>query len=114
MKVRLTMDLFDAIEHRHSCRAFSAQDVEAAKIDRILAALRLAPSAGDLQAFTVVLVREEERRSQLAEAAYGQDFIAQAPVVLAFLADERRSEAKYHARARADALRPARAWCAGL
>ena len=92
------MDFFDVIERRHSCRAFAARDVEQAKLNRILAALRLAPSAGDLQAFTIVLVREREMRSRLAEAAHGQDFIATAPIVLAFLADEHRSEAKYHSR----------------
>lgn len=92
------MDLFQVIERRHSCRAFEARDVEPDKIERILGAVRLAPSAGDLQAFTVVIVSENERRSQLAKAAHGQDFVAQAPVVLAFLADERRSEAKYDER----------------
>lgn len=88
------MDFFAVVEHRHSCRAFEIRDVEPNKLDRILGAARLAPSAGDLQAFMVVAVRENGRRSEFAEAAYGQDFIAQAPVVLAFLADERRGEAK--------------------
>jgi nitroreductase len=92
------MDLFQVIERRHSCRAFEARDVEPDKIERILGAVRLAPSAGGLQAFTIVTVREKWGRSQLADAAYGQDFVAQAPIVLAFLADERRSEAKYHER----------------
>lgn len=92
------MDLFQVIERRHSCRAFEAGDVGSDMLDRIFGAVRLAPSAGDLQAFTIVTVREQGRRLQLAEAAYGQDFVAQAPIMLAFLADERRSEAKYHER----------------
>jgi nitroreductase len=92
------MDFFDVIERRHSCRKFAAADAEPAKIDRILAAARAAPSAGNLQAFTIVVVRDEATRSRLAAAAYGQDFVAEAPVVLAFLADERRSESKYGSR----------------
>jgi nitroreductase len=89
------MDFFDVIERRQSIRAFAANDIEPAKVERILTALCLAPSAGNLQAFLVVLVREQERRRLLDEAAYGRGFLAQAPIVLAFLADQHRSETKY-------------------
>jgi len=54
-----------------------------------------APSGGDLQAYEVVVVRTPERRRDLARAAYGQDFVAGAPVVLVFFMHPARSAAKY-------------------
>ena len=52
------MDVFDVVEHHHSCRAFDVWAAEPNKLDRILGAVRLAPSAGDLQAFLVLAVHE--------------------------------------------------------
>jgi nitroreductase len=92
------MDFFEVIELRQSIRAFAANDIEQVKVERILATLCLAPSAGNLQAFLVVVVREQERKKRLDEAAYGPGFLTQAPIVLAFLADQHRSESKYGTR----------------
>jgi nitroreductase len=92
------MQFGEVIERRRSIRAFQATPVEEGQINAILAASRLAPSAGDLQAYKIVIVRQLETRTLLAEAALGQRFIAEAPVVLVFFADARRSEGKYGSR----------------
>jgi nitroreductase len=55
----------------------------------------MAPSAGNLQAYQVRVVRDESKRKALADASYGQGFIAEAPVCLVFCADPDRSAAKY-------------------
>lgn len=89
------MQLFEAIERRHSIRAYRAAPVERSKIEAVVAAARLAPSAGDLQAYLILIVENPETKARLAEAALGQTFIAEAPIVFVFLADTRRSERKY-------------------
>jgi len=89
------MQLFEVIHHRHSIRAYHAAPVEPSKIQAIIAAARLAPSAGDLQAYLIVVAEKPETRARLAEAAFGQSFIAEAPVALVFLADTERSKRKY-------------------
>ena len=90
-----SMQLFEVIDRRRSIRAYRATPIERPKIEAIIAAARLAPSAGDLQAYLILVVEESKTRACLAEAALGQDFIAEAPVVLVFLADTRRSEVRY-------------------
>jgi nitroreductase len=92
------MQFSDVIDRRCSIRAFRATPVEEEKIKAILAASQLAPSAGDLQAYQIVVVRDAETKALLAKAALGQQFIAEAPVVLAFFADIRRSKAQYGSR----------------
>ena len=87
-----------AIKDRHCVRDFSSAEVPAAALSRALDLAKLAPSAGNLQAFRVVLVRERAQKLALAAAALDQDFVAAAPVVAVFLADEDASAQKYGTR----------------
>ncbi len=77
------MDVYEAIRTRKSVRSFLDKPVEDAKLGRIFEAARLAPSARNDQEWRFVIVREEELRKKLAEAASNQHFIAEAPVVIA-------------------------------
>jgi nitroreductase len=89
------MEFFEVLARRHSIRAYLERGVEEEKINKILRAANSAPSAGNLQAYEIVLVRSKERRRALAEAALRQDFIAQAPVVLVFLINPARTKWRY-------------------
>ncbi|MGQ9468920.1 MAG: nitroreductase family protein [Nitrososphaerales archaeon] len=89
------MDFFEVLRNRHSIRAFKKKDVEQEKVNIILEAANLAPSAGDLQAYEIVVIRDQKRRLALAEAALGQEFIAQAPLNLVFFINPKRSARRY-------------------
>jgi nitroreductase len=93
--VSRTGDLFATVEARQSVRAFEPREVEPARLQEILMAANRAPSAGNLQAYEIVVVRAPERRRALARAAHGQTFVADAPVVLVFCADPERSAERY-------------------
>ena len=81
------MDVYAAIRTRKSVRAYLDKPVEREKLERLLEAARLAPSASNRQEWRFVVVTEEQRRRRLAEAAAGQRFVAQAPVVIAACAE---------------------------
>jgi nitroreductase len=89
------MDFFKLIEERHSMRKYQFKPVEEEKLTRILEAANRAPSAGNLQGYEIYVVRKLEYRQALVKAAYDQEFLAEAPVVLVFCADAPRSAAKY-------------------
>ncbi len=89
------MEFFDVLKTRHSVRAYADTPVEDAKLDQILEAVNRAPSAGNLQAFEVYLVKQADQRKALAVAALGQNFMAQAPVALVFCTHAERSAKKY-------------------
>jgi nitroreductase len=89
------MDYFTLIEERHSIRAYQQREVEDDKLRKLLHAANRAPSAGDLQAYQIVAVRSPAVRQALARAALDQDSVAQAPVILVFLADPGRARGKY-------------------
>lgn len=63
-------------------REFTNAPVEKEKLDRVLEAARLAPSARNLQEWRILVVTDENRRAALIEAAGGQSFVGRAPVVL--------------------------------
>lgn len=93
-----TMEFFEAVHRRCSIRKFQAQPVEAEKLTRILEAARRAPSAGNLQAYRIFVVKGTSLRGLLARAACDQEFVREAPLVLIFCADPRRSAVKYGSR----------------
>ena len=94
------VEFFDVLDERKSVRAFALASITSSKIDMVLDAALLAPSAGDLQAYRIVVVEGIEGKAALAEAAHGQSFIRQASIVVVFLADPARSAAKYDRRGR--------------
>lgn len=81
------MDVQTAIRARFSVRHYQDRQVEVEKLGRILEAARLAPSARNGQEWRFVVVRDAEIRRQLREAAFGQPFVDQAPVVIAACAE---------------------------
>lgn len=92
------MEFFDVIKSRHSIRKFQKKEIEEEKLKKILEAANSAPSAGNLQAYEIFLVRDKEKRRKLARAAYGQDFIEEASVILVFCANPKRSAWRYGSR----------------
>jgi nitroreductase len=76
------MTVFEAVRARYSVRAYQDKPVEQEKLDRILEAARLAPSASNRQEGRFVVVRDPGKRARLVEAASGQGFVGQAPVVI--------------------------------
>ena len=89
------MDYFEAVKTRRSIRAFQKKPVEEEKIRRILEVISLAPSAGDLQAYEVIVVKDPMLKGKLAKAALGQSFVSEAPVCFVFVAFPGRSSKKY-------------------
>jgi len=89
------MEFFDVLDNRKSVRAYAPQPVEDEKLSSILKAANQAPSAGNLQAYEIYLVRSAKVRRALGSAALGQLFVASAPVALVFCAHPARAARPY-------------------
>ena len=77
------MNVFEAIKNRYSCRSYKTEPVPEEKLKKVLEAARLAPSAHNAQEWKFIVVKDTQKKKKLAEAALNQDFIAEAPVVIA-------------------------------
>lgn len=94
------MDFFEVLRRRRSVRAFTGDPVTPEELDAVLKAINAAPSAGNLQAYEVVVVRDRSGLERLARTAFDQTFVAQAQVCLVFLASPARSAVDYGRRGR--------------
>ncbi len=92
------MNVFKAIKTRRSIRAFTQEEISDDEIEKILDAARWAPSAGNIQPWIFVVVRNPETKRRLSEAALNQFFINEAPVVIVVCADQERSGMGYGSR----------------
>ncbi len=80
------MDVFEAINKRYSVRKYKNKDVEEEKIMKILESARLAPSAKNRQPWRFIVIRNKEIKKRLYEASKYQDFVKDAPIVIAAVA----------------------------
>lgn len=92
------MDVFEAIKTRRSIRAFTQEAVSDKKIEMILDAARSAPSAGNIQPWIFIVVKNPNMKRRISEAALNQFFIEEAPVVIVVCADQERSRMGYGSR----------------
>lgn len=87
-------------ERRFSCRTFETRPIDQKIVEAVLEAARWAPSGGNLQPWRFIVVLDAGRRKALAGAAFGQTFLAQAPMVITVCAVPDESASKYGSRGR--------------
>ena len=81
------MDFWEVVKTRRSVRSFAKRDVPESVLERVLEAARIAPSGNNRQPWSFVVVRGAKKRGKIAEACYGQGFVAEAPVVVVCCAE---------------------------
>jgi nitroreductase len=77
------MEILPEIVNRRSIRSFLSKAVDKDQVERILEAARLAPSAKNRQEWRFIVVQKKDVRARLTDAAFGQDYVGQAPVIMA-------------------------------
>jgi len=88
-------EFFGFLAHRSSVREYTDEPLTDEETDYILACASTAPSAGNLEAWDVVVVTEEDARFALAEAAFDQEHLARASTVFVVCANYVRSMSRY-------------------
>ena len=88
-------EFFGFCSGRSSVREYRGDPVTDEDLEYILRCAGTAPSAGNLEAWDVIVVRGEETRQALSEAAYAQEHVERAPVVLVVCANYVRSMSRY-------------------
>lgn len=89
------MKVFEAIKKRRSIRKFADKKVTDKQIEKLLEAARWAPSAGNLQSWFFIVVKDKRTKEKIAQAAWAGRFLAKAPVIIVSCADLARSAGKY-------------------
>lgn len=89
------MDLLETLRWRYACKKYDpARRVPEDVVERILEAIRLAPSSSGLQPYEVAVVSDPALRAQLQPLAMGQAQVADCSHVLVFAAWDDYTEAR--------------------
>jgi nitroreductase len=91
-------DYLRFLTSRSSVREYNSTPVSEDEIGYILSCARTAPSAGNLEAWDVVIVTDTDTRLRLADAAFDQTHVSDAPVVFVVCANYVRSMSRYQER----------------
>ncbi|MBU0628264.1 MAG: nitroreductase family protein [Nanoarchaeota archaeon] len=92
------METLECIRTRRSIRKYKDKDVEWDKVVQILDAGRFAPSAGNIQNWKFVAVREEGVRKKLAQAAFDQQWMEEVPVHIVIAGEPEKADRFYGSR----------------
>jgi nitroreductase len=77
------MDYFEVIEKRHSVRSYKPDPVEPEKLQSILEAASLAPTAANRQAFKIIVVNANGRKEELNKIYNKRWFVeVEAPLLI--------------------------------
>ena len=91
-------DFASVVKRRRMIRRYTDQPVSEEAVTRLLRYAVRAPSAGNLQPWEFIVVRDPAVRADLAKAAMNQRSVATAPVIVATCADVQRMGEKYGTR----------------
>ena len=83
------MSFFKTIEKRRSIRSYSSRKVEKSKIQKILKAAWMSPSAMGMQNFKIFVVDNPKKKEMLVKATYDQEYV-NSSLVLVFCIDPKR------------------------
>ena len=86
------MEVFKAITKRRSIRKYKDNEIEEEKIKKILESARLSPSAANRQKWKFIIVKDKVTREELVDAANGQKFVGEAPVLIVACSTESDSK----------------------
>jgi nitroreductase len=75
------MEFSELIQARYSARAFKPDPVPQAKLEQVLEAARMAPTAANRQPFQLVVIHTAGREAELRRV-YGREWFVQAPLVI--------------------------------
>ncbi|AZR72692.1 hypothetical protein BBF96_04370 [Anoxybacter fermentans] len=75
------------MQERASCRVFSEKPIPEESLKEILKAGLRAASGGNLQPYSIIVVKDKNKRKQLAKLCANQQFMGKAPVNLIFILD---------------------------
>lgn len=78
------MEFYDVISKRRSVRGYSGQAVEEDKLERIMEAVRQAPSACNKQPFRFLIIKDPAPKEKICEA-YPQPWLKDAPLAVVAL-----------------------------
>lgn len=88
-------NVIDMLLNHRSIRKYSNKEVTDDLVKQIIASAQMAPTSSHFQAYTIIEIKDKEKREAIAEVSGGQPWVIQAPLVLLFCGDLHRGKKYY-------------------
>jgi nitroreductase len=88
------MSFSELIQKRYSVRAYKPDAIEAEKLELVLNAARLAPTAANRQPFQIIVIKTEGRAAELRRI-YNREWFTQAPTILCAVGTPKKGWVRY-------------------
>lgn len=85
-------NLIETLNWRYAAKRMNGNKIPSEKLDIILEAIKLSPSSGGLQPYTVFVIEDQEVKEKIHKVAYSQPQIIEASHVLVFAAYNKLTE----------------------
>lgn len=82
--------MIDTLRNRRSIRDYSNKEISEQMLNELLEAATRASNTGNMQLYSVVVTRDQQKKEALAPTHFNQSMVTQAPIVLTFCADTNR------------------------
>lgn len=83
-------DLLKVLLNRRTIRKYSTQPVRESLIRNLLMAACRSSTTGNMQVYSIIVTRDQNRKKELAPLHFNQKMVVEAPVVITFCADFNR------------------------
>jgi len=97
------LEVYDAIQKRRSVRQYRPDKIPEGILNKLLSAMRLAPSGGNRQPYKFIVIQSDETKKKVAAACRwyparpnGQEFISEAPVVIVACGSDKEAVIRYY------------------
>lgn len=80
----------ELLKNHRSIRKFKKKEVEKEKLDLILETATKASTSGNMQAYSIILTKDQQMKKKMFEAHFEQPMLLEAPLFLTFCADFNR------------------------
>ncbi|MEF8873873.1 MAG: nitroreductase family protein [Candidatus Thermoplasmatota archaeon] len=91
----MTSSQLNYLKDRCSVRNFTEREVEEDKFEEIIETGQRAPSAGNMQPYSFIVIRDEVKREELYELSEKQNWVKEAPLLIYICVDLRRDK-RFH------------------
>jgi len=81
------MDYLEILRERYAARAFKAEKLPEEKVEQLIEAIRLTPSALNLQPWRLKVISDDETKRRLFEHSMGQEHVLKCSHLIVFCAD---------------------------
>ena len=82
--------MLDILNNRKTIRKYTEETVDNTLLEELLNAAARTSTTGNMQVYSVVVTRDQDRKAELAPCHFNQPMVKEAPVVLTFCADFNR------------------------